>query len=221
MKIQHLQPLGVEFLLQKFPTLDIIQKEQLQKLYSLYEYWNQQINVISRKDFPYVYEHHVWHSLFIAQCFDLFTDQNIIDIGTGGGFPGIPLAIYFPETQFFLVDSIGKKIKVVKDIVAKLQLKNVIAICDRVENLKISIDTITARSLVDLASLCKYGKNLLKKKNTFSSSGILALKGGDLAQEIQNAQVKPQVFDLHILSERHSFFKNKYLLFIKREQIKG
>lgn len=213
-------PLGVEFIFEKFPTFTPIQQQQFRQLYSLYEHWNQQINVISRKDFTHFYERHVWHSLFIAQCFEFFPEQKVMDIGTGGGFPGIPLAIAFPQTHFCLVDSIGKKIKVVTDIVEQLQLKNVTPIWNRAENINIQMDTITARSVIGLSSLCQYGKKLLKRNSPFDSAGIIALKGGDLAQEIQDAQVKPQIVDLHILSERYPFFEHKYLLFVKRASIR-
>lgn len=177
----------MEIILKYFPNLTEIQIEQFGKLEELYKFWNEQINVISRKDIDKIYTHHVLHSLGIAkvQCF--LPNSKVLDIGTGGGFPGIPLAILFPETQFCLVDSIGKKIKVVNEVSIALGLTNVKAEHMRAELVKEEFDFIVSRAVTNMDDFVKWTKGKIAKKQRHElKNGILYLKGGDLTEELQN-----------------------------------
>lgn len=206
---------------QYFPELAVTQIERFAKLLPLYKEWNEKINVISRKDMDNFYERHVLHSLSIAK-FALFpSGTKVLDFGTGGGFPGIPLAIYFPEVQFHLVDSIGKKITVVNEIVKELGLRNITAEKQRVEALKTKYDFITCRAVTELSAIIKWTRNLLKNKSASATeanmlkNGWLLLKGGDIDSEINKAKVIAEKFPL---SEFYTeeFFKEKYLIYIKK-----
>jgi 16S rRNA (guanine527-N7)-methyltransferase len=168
-----------------FPEITENQLLQFQSLQSLYEDWNSKINVISRKDMDSFYEHHVLHSLAIAKYFTLLPGMKVMDVGTGGGFPGIPLAIMFPQTDFLLVDSIGKKIKVVQAVAESLGLTNVRAIQERVENVKEKFDVITSRGVTRLPEIAGWVGNKLRIHNDIEASGILYLKGGDIDQELR------------------------------------
>ncbi len=195
----------MELILKYFSNLSAIQKEQFEKLRPLYEKWNAQINVISRKDIEHFYERHVLHSLAIAKFADFQKDETVLDIGTGGGFPGIPLAIYFPETQFTLVDSIGKKIKVVQEVAEELNLKNVKPIHARAENLNEKFDHISARAVTQLKPFFQWTKKIRKKDTKF-----WLLKGGDLSQETAGFQN----LKIHHLNEcfEEGFFDTKKLI---------
>lgn len=169
-----------------FSDLNETQLSQYKQLAPLYEDWNSKINLISRKDMENFYEHHVLHSLAIAKYFDLLPGMKVMDIGTGGGFPGIPLAIMYPQTKFLLVDSIGKKIKVVQDVKEKLGLKNVTAINDRAENIKEKFDVIVSRAVTQLPDFVKWCNGKLRITNDIEAGGILYLKGGDIEEELRN-----------------------------------
>jgi len=174
-------------ILKHFPDLTDTQMCQFSKLGELYKEWNAQINVISRKDIDELYLRHVLHSLGIAKVQSFEPKANILDIGTGGGFPGIPLAILFPETNFYLVDSIGKKIKVVNEVATALGLKNVKAEHLRAEKVKGEFDFIVSRAVTNMDDFVKWTrKKIAKKKNHELKNGILYLKGGDLTEELAN-----------------------------------
>jgi 16S rRNA (guanine527-N7)-methyltransferase len=169
-----------------FPKLEDWQYQKLEQLQSLYADWNSKINLISRNDITELYERHVLHSLAIAKFFPFKPGTKIIDIGTGGGFPGIPLAIVFPEVQFTLVDSIQKKIKVVQDVIEQLKLKNATAACARVETLNTTFDFAVTRAVAEFPLLINWMDKKIKKQsiNDFPN-GIIALKGGNLAEELK------------------------------------
>ena len=177
----------METIIKHFPDLSEIQINQFKKLEELYKFWNAQINVISRKDIDDLYTRHVLHSLGIAKVQPFQPKSSVLDIGTGGGFPGIPLAILFPETKFYLVDSIGKKIKVVKEVVDALGLKNVKAEQTRAENVKGEFDFIVSRAVTNMDDFVKWvRKKIAKKQYHELKNGILYLKGGDLTEELEN-----------------------------------
>ena len=168
-----------------FPDLDENQIIQFKKLNELYQDWNLKINVVSRKDIDEIYLRHVLHSLGIAKVQKFNPGASILDVGTGGGFPGIPLAILFPETQFHLVDSIGKKIKVVEEVSAGLGLKNVKITNDRVENIDGHYDFIVSRAVAQMETFVHWVKGKIAKKSEHElKNGILYLKGGDLSEEL-------------------------------------
>lgn len=176
----------MEIILKYFTNLTETQIEQFKKLQLLYEDWNLKINVVSRKDIEELYLRHVLHSLGIAKIMQFKSNAKIMDVGTGGGFPGIPLAILFPETQFHLVDSIGKKIKVVNEVVAGLGLKNVKTTHGRVEEVKETYDFIVSRAVAQMETFVRWTKGKIsKKQNHELKNGILYLKGGDLSEELQ------------------------------------
>ncbi|UMB52729.1 16S rRNA (guanine(527)-N(7))-methyltransferase RsmG [Lutibacter sp. A64] len=174
-------------LLNYFTDITETQKEQFYKLEELYKFWNAQINVISRKDIDELYTKHVLHSLGIAKVQAFNPESKVLDVGTGGGFPGIPLAILFPETDFYLVDSIGKKIKVVNEVATALKLKNVKAEQIRAENVKGEFDFIVSRAVTKMDDFVKWTrKKIAKKQQHQLKNGILYLKGGDLTDELAN-----------------------------------
>lgn len=213
----------MEILLKYFSDFTPKQLEQFNALENLYKDWNEKINVISRKDIDGLYEKHVLHSLSIAAVFDFPPGTEIIDIGTGGGFPGVPLAIFFPEIKFHLVDSIGKKLKVIESIIETLGLKNISTQHTRAEEIKNrKFDFVVSRAVAPLKDLWAWAKPLLKMTNivvegyqgfTFIKPGLICLKGGDLAQEIMESDTKPEVVDIHLLFEE-DYFKEKYLLYV-------
>lgn len=171
-----------------FPTLSPLQVDQFSKLLNLYTIWNNQINVISRKDLDNFYERHVLHSLGIAKVYAFKPGTTVLDVGTGGGFPGIPLAILFPETTFVLVDSIGKKIKVVNEVASALGLTNIQAFHQRAEEVKGTFDFVISRAVTAMPVFLTWVKNKIKKGKAIDgfSHGILYLKGGDLTEEFKN-----------------------------------
>jgi 16S rRNA (guanine527-N7)-methyltransferase len=177
----------MEEILKQFPDLSENQILQFQKLQSLYEDWNAKINVISRKDIDELYTRHVLHSLGIAKIIEFRPGSKIMDVGTGGGFPGIPLAILFPEVDFYLIDVIAKKIKVVNEVAAGLGLKNVKAEQKRAELVKQEFDFIVSRAVTNMSDFVKWvDDKLAKKQNHELANGILYLKGGDLTEELKD-----------------------------------
>jgi 16S rRNA (guanine527-N7)-methyltransferase len=199
------------------------QIEQYKALEGLYKEWNTKINVISRKDIDSLYEKHVLHSLAIAAAFDFPGGINIIDIGTGGGFPGVPLAIFFPDVQFHLVDSIGKKLKIVDAIAKEIGLNNITTQHTRAEEIKNrKFDFAVSRAVAPLKDLWRWTKPLLKavshriqdssEQGILLKSGLICLKGGDLSQEISESGLRPKSIEINKLFEE-DFFKEKYLLY--------
>jgi 16S rRNA (guanine527-N7)-methyltransferase len=189
---------------------------QLTSLLDLYKSWNEKINVISRKDMDNFYIHHVLHSLSIATKFNFQAGTHIMDLGCGGGFPGIPLAIFFPETQFHLVDSINKKLTVVKEIALAINLSNITVQHTRAEEIKNrKFDTVVSRAVAPLSDLWRWSKPLIKKTNTMNEdtpNGLICLKGGDLTKEIQESGCKPYIWELEKIFEE-DYFTEKYLLY--------
>ncbi|HYH55819.1 MAG TPA: 16S rRNA (guanine(527)-N(7))-methyltransferase RsmG [Anseongella sp.] len=204
----------MEVIRKYFPGLDARQRQQLEALEELYVRWNAQINVISRKDIAHLYERHVLHSLAIAKVLSFKSGTAVLDAGTGGGFPGIPLAILFPETTFYLVDSIGKKIKVVAEVAEGLGLKNVKAEKRRVEELQLQFDFVVSRAVTRLSEFYPWVKDKIRG-NSFNQlqNGILYLKGGDLAGELADLGRPAKLYEIEQFFEE-PFFKMKYLVHI-------
>lgn len=204
-----------DLLLKYFPSITAQQLQQFKQLPELYNFWNNQINVISRKDIELLYERHVLHSLGIAKVISFLPGEKVLDVGTGGGFPGIPLAILFPETKFYLVDSIGKKIKVVQEVAKALGLKNVIAIHQRAEQVNGKFDFVVSRAVTQLKDFYPWVKDKFNKpsKNKLLN-GILYLKGGDLTQEIAESGLAVQQYHLKDYFEEE-FFETKQIVYIK------
>lgn len=195
-----------------FPQLSAQQKAQFQELGHLYVEWNEKINVISRKDIDHIYEKHILHALAIAKFQDL-SGKKILDVGTGGGFPGIPLAILFPDAQFTLVDSIGKKIKVVKGVAESLGLENVEAYNQRAEKTKGKFDFVLSRAVTRMKSFIHWVVEKVHSDKPEDNSGIIALKGGDLEDEL--AEIKRMYQEVSI-SDYFSepFFETKKIVFV-------
>lgn len=197
-----------------FNKLTDKQREQFQQLGELYVYWNAQINVISRKDIDSLYLHHVLHSLGIAKFTSFTAGSRIVDVGTGGGFPGIPLAILFPDVQFHLVDSIGKKIKVVREVCDAIGLENVAAYSIRAEQLNEKYDFVVSRAVTRLIEFYPWIANkFLKKDKNAIPNGILYLKGGDLSEELKEARLPAEVYPLSAYFSE-AFFETKQLVYI-------
>ena len=197
-----------------FPNLTNGQREQYDRMLALYTEWNQRINVISRKDMDAFYEHHVLHALAIARFTNFQPGTRIIDVGTGGGFPGMPLAVFFPETEFTLLDSIGKKILVTDTIAKELNLSNVTAIHQRSEQHRGQYDFIVSRAVTTLPDFVRQTRHLLspKQKNAIGN-GILYLKGGDLSKETAPFKKRTTISDLSTWFEE-PFFATKKLLHV-------
>jgi 16S rRNA (guanine527-N7)-methyltransferase len=198
-----------------FPNLTDTQRNQFSMLGEIYQHWNEQINVISRKDTENFYERHVLHSLGIAKVMEFTSDSSVLDIGTGGGFPGIPLAILFPECQFTLVDSIGKKIRVVNEVKSALGLTNVVAIHERAENIKGNFDFIVSRAVTAMPDFIRWTTGKIAKKNQNSlKNGILYLKGGDLTEELSTVKHAVRIYNLsEVFSEE--FFETKKVVYVR------
>jgi 16S rRNA (guanine527-N7)-methyltransferase len=202
-------------LIQKyFPELTSHQIQQFDQLFDLYQNWNAQINVISRKDIDLLYERHILHSLGIAKICEFLPGSQVLDVGTGGGFPGIPLAIIFPETQFLLVDAIGKKIKVVKEVADGIGLKNLKAIHSRAEQVNLNFDFIVSRAVTQLKDFYPWIKGKFNKKSNHTiKNGVLYLKGGDLTEELAASELKNiQLFPLSSQFEEE-FFETKFVVY--------
>ena len=212
----------MDLILKYFSDFTPAQLQQFQSLGILYKEWNEKINVISRKDIESLYEKHVLHSLSIAAVFNFPAGAEIVDLGTGGGFPGIPLAIFFPDVQFHLVDSIGKKLKVVEAVAAGIGLKNVTTQHSRVEDIQNrKFDYVVSRAVAPLKDLWNWSRPLLKKQGTnpykegIARPGLICLKGGDLAKEIQESGTRPGIVEIHNIFPEE-FFRDKYILHIPR-----
>jgi 16S rRNA (guanine527-N7)-methyltransferase len=204
---------NLELILKYFPDLTPIQLEQFTKLYDLYTDWNSKINVISRKDIDELYSRHVLHSLGIAKVIQFQPGAKILDVGTGGGFPGIPLAILFPEAQFYLIDIIAKKIKVVQEVANGLGLINVKAEQKRAELVKEEFDFIVSRAVTNMPDFVKWTKDKTKKNSNHEiKNGILYLKGGDLTEEL----AAYKTVQLHNLSDffTEDFFETKKVVYL-------
>jgi 16S rRNA (guanine527-N7)-methyltransferase len=204
----------MQTILKYFPALSDIRQRQFRMLFPLYEDWNQKINVISRKDIGNLYLHHVLHSLSIAKVVEFVPGTRVLDVGTGGGFPGIPLAILFPEVAFHLVDSIGKKIKVVKAVAAAIGLKNISASQSRAEEVKEEFDFVVSRAVTALPEFYSLtGKNIRKTSMNKIHNGILYLKGGDVMKELKTIKAKYNLFPIDSFFAEE-YFKEKFVVHI-------
>ena len=208
---------NLELILQYFADFTPTQCQQFAALEGLYREWNEKINVISRKDIDGLYLKHVLHSLSIAAVAHFNPGTEIIDIGTGGGFPGIPLAIFFPEARFHLVDSIGKKLKVVQGVAEGIGLTNVVTLHTRAEEIKNrKFDFVVSRAVAPLKDLWTWGAPLIKKGGSVElPNGLICLKGGDLAQEISESGLRPNKTDISRLF-KEDYFTEKYMLYVKK-----
>jgi len=222
---------NLELIVKYFSDFTPHQLQQFGALHEMYTEWNSKINVVSRKDIDSLYEKHVLHSLSIAAVFEWKPGMEIIDIGTGGGFPGIPLAIFFPQVEFHLVDSIGKKIKVVNAIVQELGLTNVTTLHSRAEEIRNRhFDSVVTRAVAPLKELLFWSKPLLKKKLSNQNSeiksqskinppwdssgkGLICLKGGDLRHEISESNSRPLSIEIYELF-KEDYFREKFILFV-------
>jgi 16S rRNA (guanine527-N7)-methyltransferase len=207
----------MDILTKYFDDFTDTQLQQFGALKDLYEEWNQKINVISRKDMEQFYEHHVLHSLSIATQFDFPEGYEIMDLGAGGGFPGIPLAIFFPEVHFHLVDSINKKLKVASAVAEAIGLKNLTVQHSRAEDIRDKkFDIVISRAVAPLKDLWYWSKPLLKNRpidQPKKLNGLICLKGGDLAKEISESGCRPKIWEISKIFEEE-FFKEKYILSI-------
>lgn len=204
----------MDLILKYFPDLTEEQKRQFAALYDLYLDWNSKINVISRKDIENLYEHHVLHSLGIAKVIRFRPGTQIMDLGTGGGFPGIPLAILFPEVHFHLVDSIGKKVRVASEIANSIGLKNVIFRHARAEEEKGKFDFVVSRAVMPLTDLLKIiRKNISSKQQNALPNGLICLKGGELGNETMPVKNKTTLWDLKEFFEEE-FFETKKVVYV-------
>ncbi len=208
-------PVSWEIILKYFDGLTDLQKQQFEMLYDAYLEWNTQINVVSRKDFHLFYERHVLHSLAIATIADFEDGTRILDVGTGGGFPGIPLAIMFPNCQFKLVDSIGKKIKVANGVAQTIGLTNVVAVHGRMEQGTETYDVIVTRAVARLGQIKHWLFKKLNSKSKKAVKGLICLKGGDLTEEIIEARVKANLYNISDSFEEE-FFETKKVVWIKQ-----
>ena len=197
----------MDIILKYFPDLTETQKQQFAALYDLYTDWNSKINVISRKDITNLYEHHVLHSLGIAKIIHFRPGTEVMDLGTGGGFPGIPLAILFPDTHFHLVDSIGKKVKVATEIAQAIGLKNVTTRHCRAEEEKQQFDFVVSRAVMPLTDLLK-----IIRKNVLPN-GLICLKGGELDREVMPVKHQTLIYDLKDYFEEE-FFETKKVVYV-------
>lgn len=204
----------MDIILKYFPNLSEVQQQQFAALYDLYTDWNSKINVISRKDITNLYEHHVLHSLGIAKVMQFRPETTVMDLGTGGGFPGIPLAILFPETHFHLVDSIGKKVKVATEIANAIGLKNVTTRHCRADEEKQLFDFVVSRAVMPLTDLLKIiRKNIKKEQHNALPNGLICLKGGELEREVMPVKHQTLMYDLKDYFEEE-FFETKKVVYV-------
>lgn len=205
---------GVDLIKQYFPKITAEQERQFALLLPLYKDWNQKINIISRKDIDELYERHVLHSLGIAKVIQFSSGSHILDVGTGGGFPGIPLAILFPDCNFHLVDSIGKKIKVVNDVATSIGLNNVKVSHARVEQIDEKFDFIVSRAVTQFPEFVSWVRNkIIKEQKNSLPNGILYLKGGDLSEELKPFSSKVKLYDLNNFFNS-DFFETKKVVYM-------
>lgn len=204
----------MEIILKYFPDLTDKQKEQFAALFDLYSDWNSKINVISRKDIDNLYTHHVLHSLAIGKLIQFVNGTHILDVGTGGGFPGIPLAILFPECEFTLIDSIGKKIKVATEVASSIGLKNIQLKHSRAEEIKDKFDFVVSRAVMPLPDLVKIvRKNISKDSKNSLPNGIICLKGGNLEGELKPFKKTAEADDLSMFFSEE-YFKEKKIVYV-------
>ena len=207
----------MEIIQQYFADFTPGQTEQLSALKDLYSSWNEKINVISRKDMDNFYLHHVLHSLTLATQFAFKKDMQVMDLGCGGGFPGVPLAIFFPETNFHMVDSVNKKLTVIKEVATAIGLSNITTQHSRAEDIKNKqFDTVVSRAVAPLKDLWRWSKPLIKKNKNIAEdepNGLICLKGGDLLQEISDSEVRPKVMEVYEIFDLE-VFKEKYILYV-------
>jgi len=207
---------GMEIIKKYFPEINKAQMEKIDALEPLYREWNEKINVISRKDIDSLYEKHVLHSLGIAKVIKFVPGTKVMDVGTGGGFPGIPLAIFFPETRFLLIDSVGKKIKVVKSVVESLGLKNVEIKQQRAETVCDNFDFIVSRAVTSFPLFVSWVKDkIVSEQKNKIENGILYLKGGDFEDEIKPFGKRVHVYDLQNFFEE-DFFETKKIIHLRQ-----
>ena len=204
----------MELILKYFPNLTEEQRRQFEALYDLYTDWNSKINVISRKDITNLYEHHVLHSLGIAKYTQFTPGTTIMDLGTGGGFPGIPLAILFPEVKFHLVDSIGKKVRVATEIAAAIGLENVRGTHSRVQEIKEKYNFVVSSAVMQMPELIKIcRKNICKEQLNSLPNGIICLKGGNIEGEVQPFKNFVEITELSTIFIEE-FFKDKKIVYV-------
>lgn len=209
--------MAIDIIIKYFPDLTERQRQQFEQLESVYTEWNEKINVISRKDMDALYEKHVLHSLGIAKIMPFAAGTKVLDIGTGGGFPGIPLAILFPEVEFLLVDSIGKKITVVNAVIEALGLKNVRTVHGRAEKIKEKFHFIVSRAVTQMPEFLRWTKGKFEKEQMNAKhNGVLYLKGGDLAEEL--AGIKCEIFELKKVFDE-PFFETKKVVYLSKGHI--
>jgi len=207
--------MGVDLIRKYFPDLTDRQYQQFDQLQDVYTFWNEQINVISRKDIHELYLRHVLHSLAIARFISFKEGSSILDLGSGGGFPGIPLAIYFPEVNFVLCDSIGKKMKVAGEVANALELKNVTTYTGRVETVEGKFDFIISRAVAPLGKLIQWSsRSILKKSTNMVPNGWICLKGGDLVEEASLTRKDFQILPLQTWFTE-DFFETKRIVYVK------
>lgn len=204
----------MEKIIKYFPNLTETQNNQFKSLYELYIDWNSKINVISRKDIENLYERHILHSMGIAEIIQFMPNSTVLDVGTGGGFPGIPLAILFPQVQFTLIDSIGKKIKVASEISAAIGLKNITLKHCRIQDEKAKFDFVVSRAVMPLDELVKLvRRNISPKQHNALPNGLICLKGGELDREIMPYRSIAEVYELSDCFEGE-FFKTKKVVYL-------
>lgn len=207
----------MEIIKKYFQGLTSLQEKQLQQLLPLYTEWNSKINVISRKDIDNLYLHHVLHSLSIAKWIEFSDSSLIMDIGSGGGFPGLPLAILFPNVQFHLVDSIGKKLKVVDEIAQTIGLSNIKTFHNRAENVRTKYDFILCRAVAPLPTILSWIRNsVLQKQKNAIPNGLIALKGGHIDEEIKSLKNREYMEIVPLKSIfQESYYEEKYLIYVQ------
>lgn len=208
---------AIDIVLKYFDDFTPPQIQQLTALEGLYKEWNEKINVVSRKDIDQIYLHHVLHSLSIAAIANFKPGADIIDIGCGGGFPGVPLAIFYPDVNFHLVDSIGKKLKVVEAVAEGAGIKNITTQHCRAEDIKTKkFDFAVSRAVAPLKELWTWAKPLLKKENKNEMfNGLICLKGGDLHQEIFESGTRPKMMSVYEIFNE-AYFQEKYIIYVKK-----
>lgn len=206
---------SIEIITKYFPNLSENQIDQFRKLEPLYRDWNAQINVISRKDIDELYVKHVLHSLSIAKVIEFKKGTKVLDVGTGGGFPGIPLAILFPDTSFVLVDSIGKKIKVVNEVVSRLGLENITAHHKRAEEIESQFDFVVTRAVANIKKFIPWIKGKLHPESFNElKNGVFFLKGGDLTEEIKESNKKVEIYPISDYFDEE-FFETKVVIYTR------